>query len=289
METESVETKKRGRKKKIDLNSIVDFPVCSFPYEKVSESDPISSKDLDIALRNSPSDATLRDCNGLIKNLEYKYDCYGFIDWRAMINPKHIVLNRNSVARAGYVYESLSELDKDKFLTDWSDDKKIIKLAGFKEVARLRGYQTVVNKVDQVSDKVICHCTIEWIPNREGRFCYTAAASASIANVSPDYSQALEAIACNRAFARSVRESLNIHIVSDEELDQNKIEEVSNKSIPATHPRSQLIKKCSDVGVEFPAVKTMIQGLGLDNEDIISFGTVPIPTAMAILDIMRRS
>lgn len=285
---------KRGRKKKAEVVAELEEP-------KTDGLDVIGVSDLKstivdpsaIAADPNPRFNSLRHLNGLIENLQYKYDTYGFIDWRAMINPKHVVLNRNSVAKAGYVYESLSDSDREKFLNEWPDDKKIIRLAGFKEVARLRGYTSVNNRVEQVGEKVVCHCTIEWIPNFEGNPCagftYTAVASASPANVAPEYSQALEAIACNRAFARAVRESLNIHVVSDEELDPNKVEEVSNAKIPSTHPRAQLIKKCQELEVGFPAVKTMLEGLMLDNSDIVSFETIPGPTAMAVLAEIRKS
>lgn len=288
---------KRGRKKKAEvvaesegLKTDTEWPdAIGVPNPKATIIDFSTA----IAMDPNPRFNSLRRLNGLIENLQYKYDPYGFIDWRAMINPKHVVLNRNSVAKAGYVYESLSDSDREKFLNEWPDDKKIIRLAGFKEVARLRGYTSVNNRVEQVGEKVVCHCTIEWIPNFEGNPCagftYTAVASASPANVAPEYSQALEAIACNRAFARAVRESLNIHVVSDEELDPNKVEEVSNAKIPSTHPRAQLIKKCGEMGIEFPAVKTMIIGLGLDNIDIVSFDTIPGPTAMSVLDEVRKS
>ncbi len=292
---DSKEKGKRGRKKKVVSTEETQEQNNDDPFAKFFEP---NSKLVEAISEKYPTDSScvgigcsyknIYNSDGLVKNLEYKYDSYGFIDWRAMINPKHIVLNRNSLAKAGIPYESLSDADREKYLNEWPDDKKIIRLAGFKEVARLRGYQSITNKVEQVGDKVICHCTIEWKPNFEGYFSYTAAASASPANVAPEYSQALEAIACNRAFARAVRESLNIHVVSDEELDPNKVEEVSNSKIPSTHPRAQLIKKCTDMGVEFPAVKTMLAGLGLDNVDIISFDTVPGPTAMAILDEMRK-
>lgn len=283
------EKSKRGRKKKSEGekivselkawdNQAVESPTFNFsnPYRN-----PIS-------LNLNSSESCIWDNRGLLKNIEYKYDSYGFVDWRAMINPKHIVLNRNSVAKAGYVYEALSDSDREKFLNEWPDDKKVIRLAGFKEVARLRGYYSVDNQIKQEGEKVICHCTIQWARNFEGQFTYTAVASASPANVAPDYVQFLEAVACNRAFSRAVRESLNIHIVSDEELDQNKVEEVSNKNIPSTHPRAQLIKVCQEKGIEFSTVKLMIGSLNIDNEDIVSFDTIPAPTAMAVLAEIRK-
>lgn len=296
--TAAADKPKRGRKKKAE--SVESKASGSVESESVSKAsvDPLNKPSF-VDILSKPSlptyteaifpYKTIRDFNGLIMDLEYKYDNYGFIDWRAMINPKHIVLNKNSVAKAGLNYESLSDEDREKYLREWPDDKKIIRLAGFKEVARLRGYRSVKNRIEQFGDKVICHCSIDWLPNFEGCFEYVSAASASPSNVAPEYSQALEAIACNRAFARAVRESLNIHVVSDEELDPNKVEEVSNAKIPSTHPRSQLIKKCQSMGIEFPAVKAMISGLGLDNVDIVSFDTVPGATAMAVLDEVRKS
>lgn len=280
--------KTRGRKKKVGVVESVDESG-EAAVVNTNTNHEVTIKPTDCEMGIGYNYNSLRNYDGLIKNLQYKYDSYGFVDWRAMINPKHVVLNRNSVAKAGLNYEALSDADREKFLVEWPDEKKIIKLAGFKEVARLRGYNSVNNRVEQFGEKVICHCTIEWLPNCDGYFTYTAAASASPANVAPEYSQALEAIACNRAFARAVRESLNIHVVSDEELDPNKVEEVSNAKIPSTHPRAQLIKKCGDMGIEFPAVKTMIVGLGLDNIDIVSFDTIPGPTAMSVLDEVRKS
>lgn len=285
---------KRGRKStKKDIQPEVDYNEVA---EKLNECDSQLQKSVSdfsqCVLSEPNSRPNLRGSDGLLKNVNYIFDEYGFVNWRAMIKPEHVVLNKNAVVKTlGRDYNSLTDAEKKKYLEEWPDSKKVILLAGFKDVARLRGYKSIRNEVQQVGDKVIVSCTIYWANNFENpggeydNYSYTAVASAAPSNVAPEYSQFLEAIACNRAFCRAVRESLGIHVVSEDELDPNKTEEV--KELTPTNPKGMLKKLCKDKGVEFDTVKAALTGMSLDNSDWVSFETLTPAAAMAVLDKIR--
>lgn len=233
------------------------------------------------------SERSLRDHDGLLKSVNYVFDSVGFINWRAMIPKEHIVLNRSAAAKLGINLELLSDDDKQKYLDEWSDDKKVVKLSGFREIARLRGFESVDFKLSQEGQKVVCSCTIDWIPNFENKgFSYTGVASASPESVGDKvYVKFLEAIAANRAFCRAVRESLNIYITSDEELDSTEKVEIATAS---SGPVAVLRKKCEDKGISFESIKKLLEGKGLESDEWVSWATLSIPAAVEALNEFKK-
>jgi hypothetical protein len=226
---------------------------------------------------------SFRDDKGLVANITHEYDEQGFVDWRKMVNKKHVALNRHSAAKAGVDVNALTDEEKQKYLDTWPDEKKVILLAGFKELARLRGYYFVNNIVTQENEKVVCHCTISWLPNWESPngVTYTSVASAAPSNVAPDFVPFLEAVACNRAFSRAVRESLNIHVVSDAEL--NPTEEV--KIATPFKLVERLRDKCKEANIAFDTVIAGLAGQGLMNAGWVSWETLPMEAATVAFDL----
>lgn len=165
----------------------------------------------------APTLSYARDENGLLKNTEYTFNDDGSINWKAMIKQEYLFPNKSWFeSRDREVPSSAEGLE---------DHQLLIKLGGIKDLARLRGFSSVgytFQKCEQ--DHVAVTCGINFLPNYEtaGQEIYFEdAANATLNNTSSFASKFLEAIACNRAFIRCVRNFLNVHIVGDDEIDKS--------------------------------------------------------------------
>ena len=104
------------------------------------------------------------------------------------------------------------------------DHQLLIKLGGIKELARLRGFDSVsFDTMHCSSSHVAMKCTVSFIPNYEtpDRVIFEDMANATLDNTSSFAKKFLETIACNRAFVRCIRNFLNVHIVGDDEIDKS--------------------------------------------------------------------
>tara|TARA_R100000995_G_scaffold84871_1_gene65391 strand:+ start:1420 stop:2205 length:786 start_codon:yes stop_codon:yes gene_type:complete len=164
-------------------------------------------------------DAYKRNVHGLLENVDYEFNEDGTVNWRAMIKPEFLYPNKGWFdIRNKPVPTSTEDLD---------DKQLLIMLGGIKELAKLRGYNAIDYKVENVADGyVVAKCQIEWMDNYETNphgLCpkYTDVANATLANTDNFCAKFLETIACNRAFVRCVRNYLNIHIVGADEIDKS--------------------------------------------------------------------
>lgn len=158
----------------------------------------------------------------------------GRIDWRALINKEHLALNRMALAAKGISVDTLSEEDEEKLIAESPDEDLVIKLAGFRELADLRGYSSLHPEVLSWSpEHVVVKVTINWLPHEDCPHSLTvgAIASASTFNTDSTFSKFLETIAENRAFIRAVRHSLGIVSLGQDEfkLDEVKVEAQNTK------------------------------------------------------------
>ena len=165
-----------------------------------------------------------RGKDGLLKSVEYEYNEDGSVNLRAMVDPKHLFPNKSWFeARNKAVPTSVDGLQ---------DYQLLIKLAGIKELAKLRGYNSVrYNVIKCEKDHVSIKCEISWIPNFENPISesdfipasthFEDVANATTDNTSSFATKFLETIAANRAFVRCVRNFLNVHIVGDDEIDKS--------------------------------------------------------------------
>ena len=165
-----------------------------------------------------------RGKDGLLKSVKYEYNEDGSVNWRAMVDPKHLFPNKSWFeARNKAVPTSVDGLQ---------DYQLLIKLAGIKELAKLRGYNSVrYNVIKCEKDHVSIKCEISWIPNFENPISesdfipasthFEDVANATTDNTSSFATKFLETIAANRAFVRCVRNFLNVHIVGDDEIDKS--------------------------------------------------------------------
>lgn len=185
----------------------------------------------------------MRNEQGLIQNVEYVYDDSGFVNWRQMIKPEFLYPNKGWFEVRGLKIPTSIEGLEDHQLT--------IKLAGIKELLKLRGFINCDTDTDLVDKEYVkAKCTIVFLPNfetenREVRF--SANANATVDNTNGFGVKFLETIAENRAFVRCVRNFLNIHIVGDDEIDKSspKTEEIVEEKLNkfSTHDVLEKIAK----------------------------------------------
>jgi hypothetical protein len=233
---------------------------------------------------------------GLIDGVEYKFNEDGSINWRAMIKPEHLYPNKDWFeTRKLQVPDSIEGL---------GDHQLLVKLAGIKELARLRGFLDVQFKIETISSHyATAVCSISWMPNYESdgnAQTFTSTANATSENCSGFGVKFLEPIAENRAFVRSVRNYLNIHIVGDDEIDKSKNKvayEESESIVQSLTPQSALKNSAKqNLGCEdFEAFKKHLRKLWKDetykNEEAAnwnSFEDIPIKESRKLLSIVSK-
>jgi hypothetical protein len=184
---------------------------------------------------------------GLIEGVEYKFNEDGSINWRAMIKPEHLYPNKD--------WFETRKLPIPDSIEGLSDQQLLIKLAGIKELARLRGFISVEYKLNTASEKyATAVCEICWMPSYETNDVaqvFASTANATTENCSGFGVKFLEPIAENRAFVRAVRNYLNIHIVGDEEIDKSKHKvayEESDAIVQTLTPHGALQNACRQAG-----------------------------------------
>lgn len=161
-----------------------------------------------------------RNAQGLIEGIDYPRKPTGEIDWRALLRPEHLYINREYKEELEARFnKKLKDID----VTKVDDKQLLILLAGIKELARLRGYHSVKQSIYNVGpEKAVCTCQIEFIGNFEtggSPVVFGDVGSASLYSVSGNFQLHLEAIAANRAFVRAVRNYLGVNIVGNDEFD----------------------------------------------------------------------
>ena len=164
-------------------------------------------------------DVHKRNEHGLLGNIDYHFNDDGSIDWRAMIKPEFLYPNKG--------WFEARKQDTPKSIDGLKDNQLLIMLGGIKDLARLRGFESVSFDTKTESGYVTSKCRITWSRNYESDNIlthYEDVANATLENTSTFCAKFLETIACNRAFVRCVRNFLNIHIVGADEIDN------SNKS-----------------------------------------------------------
>ena len=211
-----------------DSSVSVDMSTDEHPTTWSATFNETQSQDIEPANISTAQEVTTnkysRSKDGLLKSVKYEYNEDGSVNWRAMVDPKHLFPNKSWFeARNKAVPTSVDGLQ---------DYQLLIKLAGIKELAKLRGYNSVrYNVIKCEKDHVSIKCEISWIPNFENPISesdfipasthFEDVANATTDNTSSFATKFLETIAANRAFVRCVRNFLNVHIVGDDEIDKS--------------------------------------------------------------------
>lgn len=164
---------------------------------------------------------------------DFKLNENGSINWRAMVKPEFLYPNKEWFEfRNKPVPESVEGL---------ADNQLLIKLGGLKELAKLRGYESVSYEVVKCDrDYVVVKCKISWktLLDESGvkeDYCvFEDMANATLENTNDFCAKFLETIATNRAFVRCVRNYLGINIVGDDEIDKSKNKTSSYEGVEST-------------------------------------------------------
>lgn len=206
----------------------------------------------------------VRDARGLIEGITYVYRPDGRVDWRAMVNPKYLAINRQYEEEIVKKYgKSLPELT----VSEVDDKYLIILLNGIKEIAALRGFTSVVPEIKFVSDT---HCTVQtyitWIGNYETNFMpvtYGEIGGATKENTQGISTIYLDAIATNRAFVRAVRNFLGINVVGHDEISEqgSLLESDAAPQINPLSPHGLLNKTIEKQGLSFEKLKELAKGV----------------------------
>ena len=181
-----------------------------------------------------------------------------------MISPEHLYPNKDHFEmRKMPLPESIEGLE---------DNQLLIKLGGIKELAKLRGIKSVGYNVEESSDeRSVVRCIVKFIANYENPdaegLSFSSIANATVHNTNGFAAKFLECIAENRAFVRTVRNFLGIHIVGADEIDtsRNKAPIVVAPSSGAKDISPQGILK-EKAGTDFNSFLTKLRKLYTDGK-----------------------
>lgn len=198
-----------------------------------------------------PPKTVKRNEYGLLESgVQYIYNSEGLIDWRRMINPKYLAVNKANFEKRKQPVPPTIEGLEDKDL--------LVLLGGIKELCNTRGYYDVEYSITSPSnDYIVACCKIRWIPNfeTEGReVSFSAIGDASPFNTNSFGKNYLGPIAENRAFVRAVRNFLRINIVSQEELAPSSGQET--KPLEKTYETLQ--NAMTEANVTFETIKNSL-------------------------------
>lgn len=235
-------------------------PVKKAPAKKAVEKTQRAKKESKAQVTLSRAPMIEFDDQGLRKNFTYEFLESGLVNWRKMIPDEHILLNREKFLKKENPID-VDSLSKEEFVelkAKAREDDLIIKLTGYRELAALRGFTSVEEKVVYSSPEFVSvECKIVWTPNYETGMqpvTYTGTADAHVGNCAKDFgANYLTAIASNRAFGRAVRNFLRVYIVTQDEIAFEKPEEATT-SISAG-PASALEDKIGKLGMTFDEFK----------------------------------
>jgi len=202
---------------------------------------------------------SLRDERDLLNGVNYVFNQDGTVNWRAMVNPSHLYPNKDHFAR--------KNLQIPDAIEGLRDDQLLIKLAGIKELAKLRGFKRIAFTFPKLqSDYVVATCQIDWINNFESRIfeerdrdVWESLSTMDVANATTENTDGfgqkfLETIAANRAFVRTVRNYLGIHIVGEDEIAKGNGSKAS----------AQVSDGAADVSPQGILAKKFAEGVGGD-------------------------
>ncbi len=232
--------------------------------------------------------------NGFLKSVPLPLKPNGLIDWRKLISKEHITLNRMALAQKGTIVDGLSKDDFAKLVEESPEEDLLIKLAGFREVAAIRGIQRLDSQVvNWTPESVAIKVTIEWIPNWEFTGNYekgpeiSAIASASIESTDDVFRKFLETIAENRAFVRCVRHSLGILSLGQDEFKLDDLKE-SQVDAQTTKIQGLLSQEMDKIGMNIVALKDLFEKSGFEwNPKWISVEKIDQAAAMILIPMIK--
>jgi hypothetical protein len=230
-----------------------------------------------------------RDQSGLVCGINYQFNDNGTINWRSMIQKEHLVPNRDL-----FKNQDTKEID----VSTLPDNQLLILLAGIKDLAQIRGYESVKYKVIQAGPQYVAvKCTIKWLPNYETSMqpvSFSSLADAHLDNTKSFAKDFLMAIAENRAFVRAVRNFLRINIVGSDEMgDSTKstppVESNDAPPISATHPSNVLSDLMKKANISFDKIKETMNKEGIqESETWNSINDIPNKIIFSLIQRLKK-
>jgi hypothetical protein len=235
----------------------------------------------------TPSQLLERNGCGLLTHLKYEFDNLGFVNYKKLIPQEYLVPNRQYFEKRGEPIPKTSE--------GLEDNQMLVLLAGWRWLARVRGYDSIIHEmINSTEDSVTVKTTICWRPNYETEnksVCFSALATASFANTSDFAQMYLAEIAENRGFSRAVRGFLNINLLGADELaPTDKLGAIQSKDdFKPIEPHGLLEKKLQDKGKTFEQFKKeWVKAGHPDAKDWNAVGDIPIPDLWNIIDAIKK-
>jgi hypothetical protein len=221
------------------------------------------------------------------------------LDWKAYIPTKYVDVSSTWLASEGISpINPLTEVEKEELKARCGEENLIIKLAGFKHLAHLRGIKKVKYEIHHLGDKhVAAVCTLSLnaasVEQDDGSILsfpevtVDGVANATELNTSFPFSMFLESMAENRSFIRAVKTAFNINILGAEELQ---IQAPQGSSIleneeGCTSVQESLERLIKNKGKDFPDLKESLKKKKWPGyEDWNSFKDVPSEECCKIID-----
>lgn len=225
-----------------------------------------------------------RNSAGLLENVEYKFNEDNSINWRSMVDPKFLYVNKEN-------FQKRKE-EAPSSIVGVEDKDLVIMLKGLQPLAQKRGYSSVsFRPVCAGNDYAGVVCRIEWLGNYETNMqpiSYEDCAGANTYNTSEMTQTYLLEIASNRAFVRCVRNFLKIGIVAKEELPPPKYKFSNNGNTQAT-PTAILAELMKEKGRVFKEVKEKLLAEG-DSEfqNFNDWNDIPGDKAFSLIDRFKN-
>ena len=210
-------------------------------------------------------------------------------NWRSLIPIKFLYVNSgnkdNIEKKYGKKYEEIN-LETDKI----EDIDLIISLAGIKHLLKLRGYKELDYEIHSANEQYAAvKCKIRFSGHAEtndGDRWFADCACAHLGNSKGFGQQYLLELACNRAFCRTVRNFLNIYIVSKEEISQVAEEPAPNQSQSAIGIFETLLK---DKGISFDRVlKRLKEENYVGVENISKISDIPKSKMLDLIEKLKK-
>lgn len=187
----------------------------------------------------------------------------GIVDYRSLINPKFIVLNKWAYGKEGIDSENLPPEEKERLKQTAEDSKLLILLGGFRELAQKRGVKSVdINSEYRDSDSAVAKCSITFLADEDDPEGVTNSdlGDANVFNTNKDFHSYLSSIASNRAYIRTVRNFFRIQALGWEEINsEEKVEVVNNAPYPV---QKTLIERMERDSLTFDQIKEMVMASG---------------------------
>lgn len=228
---------------------------------------------------------------GLREGIEYQFNEDKTVDWSKLIDSQYLVPNRS-------IFEKRNQPVPDS-IEGLRDNEKLLRLAGYRKLAFLRGFTSVkYTPIGSSDEEITVSCEIIWRGNFETSMesiTYSSIGNASIRNTDEFFSKFLGPLAENRAFIRNTRMFLNIPILGQEELAPEDKKKESDVILPnnvsPTSPHAVLINKMRNASADFEKAKKYWIKCGLDAnlvnswKDIIS---IPNKDVITILGFSNK-